>query len=82
MTSVVRIREKGQVTLPLEVRRQLGLREGDLLEAAVKDGRIVLELVVRRGDAPVSVPVQHLGALMGIVSLGGDAVADAARYDE
>lgn len=82
MTSVVRIRERGQVTLPLEIRRQLGLREGDLLEAAVKDGRIVLELVVRRGDSPVSVPVQQLGALMGIVSLGGDAVADAARYDE
>jgi AbrB family looped-hinge helix DNA binding protein len=82
MTSVVRIREKGQMTLPLEVRRQLGLREGDLLEAAVKDGRVVLELVVRRGDAPVSVPVQQLGALMGIVSLGGDAVADSARYDE
>ena len=40
MTSVMRIREKGQVTLPLEIRRQLGLREGALIEAAVKDGRI------------------------------------------
>ena len=82
MTSVVRIREKGQVTLPLEVRRQLGLREGDLLEAAVKDGRIVLELVVRQTYEPVATPIYNLHGLAGIVSLGGDAVADSARYDE
>lgn len=82
MSTVVRVREKGQVTLPLEIRKQLRLHEGDLLEASVKDGRIVLELVVRHGLAPVSVPIQSLGPLMGIVSLGGDAVADSARYDE
>ena len=82
MTSIVRVREKGQVTLPLEARRQLGLREGDLLEASVKDGRIVLELVVRRGPMPVPVSIDQLESLIGVVSLGGDAVADSARYEE
>lgn len=82
MNSVVRVREKGQVTLPLEVRRQLGLREGDLLEASVKDGQIVLELVVRRRPVPVLGTIDQLDSLIGMVSLGGDAVVDSARYDE
>ena len=82
MNSVVRVREKGQVTLPLEVRRQLGLREGDLLEASVKDGQIVLELVVRRRPVPVLGTIDQLDSLIGMVSLGEDAVVDSARYDE
>ena len=82
MNSVVRVREKGQVTLPLEVRRQLGLREGDLLEASVKDGQIVLELVVRRRSVPVLGTIDELDSLIGMVSLGGDAVVDSARYNE
>ena len=82
MNSVVRVREKGQVTLPLEVRRQLGLREGDLLEASVKDGQIVLELVVRRRPVPVLGTIDQLDSLIGMASLGGDAVVDSARYDE
>jgi len=81
MASVVRIRDKGQVTLPLEVRKQLGLREGDLLEASVRDGKVVLELVARQGPTLVSVPY-NLDKLVGIVSLGGDAVEDADRYTE
>ena len=82
MNSVVRVREKGQVTLPLEVRRQLGLREWDLLEASVKDGQIVLELVLRRRPVPVLGTIDQLDSLIGMVSLGGDAVVDSARYDE
>ena len=82
MNSVVRVREKGQVTLPLEVRRQLGLREGDLLEASVKDGQIVLELVLRRRPVPVLGTIDQLDSLIGMVSLGGDAVVDSARYDD
>jgi predicted RNase H-like HicB family nuclease len=31
---------------------------------------------------PVRAPVYNLDRLVGIVSLGGDAVVDAARYDE
>ena len=82
MSPVIRMREKGQVTLPLEVRKQLGLHQDDLLEASVQDGRIVLQLVVRRGGGPIPAPVDRLEGLIGLVSLGGDAVADASRYDE
>ena len=81
MTLMVRMREKGQMTLPLEVRRQLGLRQGDLLEASVKDSKVVLELVARQEPTVVSV-IYNLDKLVGIVSLGGDAVEDAARHAE
>lgn len=80
--SLVRVRENGQVTLPLELRNQMGLQQGDLLEASVEDGRIVLELVVRRREGPVPVTVHSLEELVGIVNLGGDAVIDSARYDQ
>lgn len=82
MASLVRIREKGQLTLPLDVRKQLGLRQGDLLEASVRDGRVVLTLVVKHQEALVPTPIYNLDGLIGIVSLGGDSVADSARYDE
>jgi bifunctional DNA-binding transcriptional regulator/antitoxin component of YhaV-PrlF toxin-antitoxin module len=34
MMSLVRIREQGQATLSLELRNQMGLQQGDLLEAS------------------------------------------------
>lgn len=40
--SLVTVKQKYQVTLPQKVREELGIHEGDLLEAAVQNGRIVL----------------------------------------
>jgi AbrB family looped-hinge helix DNA binding protein len=37
-----RVSTKGQVVLPKPIRRELGLRPGDPLEAQVESGRIVL----------------------------------------
>jgi AbrB family looped-hinge helix DNA binding protein len=39
----VKIKTKGQVTIPAEFRRDLNLKEGDLLEAVVERGGIVLK---------------------------------------
>jgi len=36
------ISSKGQVTVPIEVRRRLGLKVGDRVEFAFEDGRTVL----------------------------------------
>ena len=47
----------------------------------MKDGKVVLELLARQAPTVVSV-VYNLDKLVGIVSLGGDAVEDAARYAE
>ena len=40
--SLTRVRPKGQITIPEEVRRALRLEEGDLVEVAIEDGSIVL----------------------------------------
>lgn len=48
----VKVKTKGQVTIPAEFRRDLNLKEGDLLEAVVERGGIVLKpkTVVDRYD--------------------------------
>jgi len=78
----IRIRRNGQVTLPLEIRQQLGLQDGDLLEATVHNGRLVLELAVESNKDPVAGRSGGLESLVGFLNLGGDAVQDSARYDE
>ncbi|MEZ5086053.1 MAG: AbrB/MazE/SpoVT family DNA-binding domain-containing protein [Tessaracoccus sp.] len=42
MSVTVRLSSKGQLTLPLAVRKELQLSQGDLLELEVHDGRVVL----------------------------------------
>lgn len=41
------IRNKGQLTLPQRVRRQLGLREGDSVLVTVADGQVALTPATR-----------------------------------
>jgi AbrB family looped-hinge helix DNA binding protein len=51
--SLVRIKGKYQVTIPLELRERLELELGDLLEAGVEDGRLTItpkRLVDRDND--------------------------------
>jgi bifunctional DNA-binding transcriptional regulator/antitoxin component of YhaV-PrlF toxin-antitoxin module len=40
--SLVKLKGKGQMTLPVDIREQLSLDEGALLEASVEKGRVVL----------------------------------------
>src|SRR5215217_3548179 len=66
---LVRIQEKGQVTLPVEVRKQLGLKKGDLVAVtATPEGALItpqeiiatvtVQSLVRGGDEAV-VPPPH-----------------------
>jgi AbrB family looped-hinge helix DNA binding protein len=51
--SLVKLKGKGQMTLPVEIREQLSINEGDLLEARIEKGNIVLtpKTVVDRAAA-------------------------------
>jgi AbrB family looped-hinge helix DNA binding protein len=51
--SLVKLKGKGQMTLPVEIREQLSLDEGALLEANIEQGKIVLtpKTVVDRAAA-------------------------------
>jgi antitoxin PrlF len=53
------ISSKGQVTVPVEVRHRLGLKEGDRVEFAFEDGRTVLR-PARPGKNPF---VEFVGIL-------------------
>ncbi len=39
----VRVKHKGQVTIPLELRSKLGIEEGAILEISAEDDKIVLK---------------------------------------
>ena len=42
-TSAVRMQEKGQVTIPLEIRRKLKLRKGDLVTFVETEAGVVIK---------------------------------------
>lgn len=53
------ISSKGQITVPLEIRRRLGVKEGDGVEFVVEDGRTIL----RPARAPENPFEKYRGAL-------------------
>jgi antitoxin PrlF len=70
MVKTSTISSKGQVTVPVEVRRRLGLKPGDRIAYVIKDGLTYIQ-PVRSGENPF---VKWIGAL-GKGQPGGTAVA-------
>lgn len=62
---------KGQVVLPSQIRRRLGLRTGDPLSATVKNGSVVLTPRRSRNRKPKIVIDKLTG--LPVLSLGGEA---------
>ncbi|MGD0097539.1 MAG: AbrB/MazE/SpoVT family DNA-binding domain-containing protein [Terracidiphilus sp.] len=59
------VSSKGQITVPIEVRHRLGLKQGDRVEFVFEDGRTVL-----RPSRPATNPfIAYLGALPAFSSL-------------
>ena len=59
------ISSKGQVTVPIEVRHRLGLKQGDRVEFVFEDGKTVL-----RPSRPATNPfTAYIGALPAFSSL-------------
>ena len=44
------ISSKGQFTVPMEIRRRLGVKEGDRVEFVVEDGRTILRPAATHDD--------------------------------
>ena len=76
-----RVSTKGQVVLPGPIRRKLGLRAGDKLDASVEGGRIVLTPSEKARFEPkiVKDPVTGRVAL-GKLNLEGDGQADLSVH--
>jgi AbrB family looped-hinge helix DNA binding protein len=54
MSIIVKVQRKGQVTIPTRIRVQMGLVDGDLVEAKAERGKIVLtpKMIVDREYTP------------------------------
>jgi len=60
-----RISSKGQVTVPVEVRKRLGLKAGDRVEFVVDNGRTI----IRPERAPENPFAKYAGALPAFSSI-------------
>jgi AbrB family looped-hinge helix DNA binding protein len=80
---LVQIKKKAQITIPLKIRKAIGITEGDMLDVEVKNREIVLKPVRQRKIVLKPVDIKTFSKLAGIVSIGGDAVKDSeALYEE
>lgn len=68
-TKLVRVQEKGQVTLPADVRRSLGLKKGDLV-------------AVTQTDDGVLISPQRVVALKALDRIGEILRSQGASLDE
>jgi len=61
MSTIVKVQRKGQVTIPIRLRVQVGLDDGDLVEAKAERGKIVLtpKLLVDRAAHREYTPTQR-----------------------
>ena len=53
-TTLIKVQNKGQVTIPRQLRQQAGIAEGDIVEATYQRGHIVLtpKVVIDRATVP------------------------------
>lgn len=59
------ISSKGQITVPLEVRHRLGLKEGDRVEFVVEEGKTT----IRPARGPANPFLKYIGALPGFATV-------------
>ena len=83
---LVRIQEKGQVTLPADVRRALGLKKGDLVSVTqTDDGILVLRQFLTAGQVhPAEDVVRQVAQVIELkdAPIVAGAIAAKAEYAE
>lgn len=69
---IVSLREKGRITIPVSIRRALGLRVGDKLHISIENGAIILkpEETIKAEDirgviGPVKVKIEEVEEAFG-----------------
>ena len=81
MTSqIVRVQEKGQVTIPLEIRQKLGLKKGDLVTFVETEQGIVIkpaEVIVSEALDEIGLALKEKGiSLEELIERGRDIRAE------
>ena len=77
---VVRVKRKFQVTIPAEVRKRLGLAEGDYLEVTEEDNHIVLKPKVVL-DKPDERALVQLEAILERIRQPGEVSEEEVEKD-
>jgi len=74
MGSQVRVLQKGKITIPLEIRERLAIKEGDTLTVAVRAGQLVLS-----PEKTVANPIEMLSGLVKNLRSRGEPKSDAKK---
>ncbi len=75
--ALVKMKEKGQVTIPASVRKEIAAQRGDMLEVTVRDGAIILtpqDVVSRKAAKSVDITA-WIGAGKGLFASAEEADA-------
>jgi len=53
---LIQVKDKAQITIPSNIRKELGIKKGDYLEAAIEDGRIIFtpKIVIDKSSITLS----------------------------
>jgi AbrB family looped-hinge helix DNA binding protein len=74
---LIRVQEKGQVTLPTDVRKKLGLKKGDLVAVRqTKDGILITpqQVIAKQALAEIGKALKEKGLTLGDVIESSRAV--------
>lgn len=74
MREIIHVGSKGEITLPSDIRQQLGLEAGALLTAEVVGASLVLkpvEVVAREATAQISREIRAQGTTLGELLVAG-----------
>ncbi|HXQ67272.1 MAG TPA: AbrB/MazE/SpoVT family DNA-binding domain-containing protein [Alphaproteobacteria bacterium] len=79
--SLVRVKHKGQVTIPAEIREEFALAEGDYLEVSREGGKIVLQpKIVLDRDIATKIAEGLADLQAGRVTPAFDSVVDLIKH--
>lgn len=73
---VVKVSERGQVTIPSDIREIENIRKGELLEVVYRDGTIIMTKLDRRGNLELALKL--LGR--GLAAAGYQEKEDILRF--
>lgn len=75
------VSSKGQITIPLKIRKRLGVHEGDRLDFIIQEGEVILR-PARAAASPFAAYAGKLGTFPGGVEEIREWVADLRDDDE
>ena len=84
-TPVVRVQEKGQVTIPLEIRKKLNLKKGDLVTFVETESGVVIkpaEVIVTEALDEIGLALKERGISLEEMIARGSEIRDEMIEEE